>query len=278
MGHGAHWHCIYEDIKTFIDEELPELVNSLNIILEEDWTGAPGVINGVTPDQIIYLSEADGDLRHLLLVARDKEAEQNTLVSAYPFCCTGIVHDVTLADIDEDTRGVEGRLSGTIDGSSRITFFDALYGLNRAKYQIGQTYPFRLGAIAYDVKRPDRDYVEISDPDRSRMVRQMIRAAGGDVGDGDGPLKLELDGAAMMFPIEEWEAGDYSFYAPVKEIASCELGGRTFTELQVTPLRLDNRDYDIVLYAAKHKLSQGLELNPDVDVTGAFWLQGHLAD
>jgi len=278
MGHGAHWKCVYDDIEVFVEDELPALVKSLGVILETEWTGSRAPVEGVVPGRVLYLAEADGDLRHILIVLRDEDGARSTLLSAYPFCCSGIVHEVTLTAIDEDPRRLEARLTGTIRGSSEIAFFDAHYGPNRATYEIGGTYPFRLGAIAYDLKLPDRDFIEITDPDRSLAVRRMIRAAGGTVGDGNGPLKLELDGAAMMFPIEEWEAGDYSFYAPVKEVVPCRLGGRPIAGLQITPLRLDGDDYDIVLYAAAHRLGEGFEPSTGTDVTGAFWLQGHLAD
>jgi hypothetical protein len=278
MGHGAHWNCVYDDIEVFVADELPDLVKTLGVILETEWTGPREPVEGVIPDRVLYLAEADGDLRHMLIVVRDDEGAQSALLSAYPFCCTGIVHEVKLTAVDEGPRRLEARLTGTISDSSEIVFFDALYGPNRATYEIGGTYSFRLGAIAYDVKQPDRDFIEITDPDRSLAVRRMIRAAGGTVGDGDGPLKLDLDGAAMMFPIEQWEAGDYSFYAPVKEIVPCRLGGRSIAGLQVTPLRLDGDDIDIVLYAGAHRLGEGLEPRTGIDVTGAFWLQGHLAD
>ena len=48
--------------------------------------------------------------------------------------------------------------------------------------------------------------------------------------------------------------------------------------MQITPLRLDNDDCDIVLYAAANRLGEGFEPRTGIDVTGAFWLQGHLAD
>jgi len=278
MGHASHWQSVYEDIGAFVDDELPALVKRLSIIADEEWAGPPRTYEDVTPTRLLYLSETDGDMRHLLIVAKDDASGRNTLVTTMPFCCAGFVHDVTLTAIDEAENGIEARLSGMIGESARVTFLDPLYAINRAAYEIGKTYPFRLSALAYDLRAPDRNHVEITDPARSLEVRRMLRAAGGEADDSDEPLRLKLAGAAMMFPLEDWQPDDYSFYAPVREVRSCLLSDRTIIELQITPLRLDNRDYDIVLYAAAHRIKDDLKPGPGLDVTGAFWLQGHLAD
>lgn len=273
-GHGRHWHCLYADIDTFVDGELPELVRSLEVIAEAD---LPPDDDGPAR-RLFYMCEEDGDIRHLLVGAAEADGGPNTLLSAYPFCCTGIEHNVALTAIMPRAGGVEALLSGTIAGTGRVTFFDPLYALNRDAYEVGRTLPFRFAAIAYDVQPPDRDHLEIADPERSREVRRMVRAAGGSVGAGDGPLLLDLHGAAMMFPIENWGDDDYSFYAPVKEVSACHLGGRELVELQITPLRLEARDYDILLYAAAHRFAEGFTATAGGDAMGAFWLQGHLAD
>lgn len=279
MTHGKHWTCLYEDLGAFADKDLPELLKTLHIIGEQEWQAPGPAPEGLSPDRLVYLSEDDGYLRHLLVVAMDDSADQNALYGAFPFCAAGIEHTVTVTGIAPLENGIEAHIEGTVGNGTKIGFFDPLYGLNAEQYEIGGTYRFRLAAIAYDIQAPDREFVEITDPARSARVRQMIRDAGGTVGDGDGPMKLQLNGAAMMFPIEEWETGDYSFYAPIKLAERCTLGGQTLSALQITPMRLGNQDYDIILFAAPHvREDESYTPKAGGDVTGAFWLQGHLTD
>jgi len=278
MGHGRHWQTLYPDLQTFVDHKLPALVNELSVFHDQSWVGPAEPISDIDPARLMYLCEDDGDLRHLLVVAEDKSGTQHSLLGAFPFCCAGIVHELVLIDIEPGETPAEAVLTAEFGEGERVAFFDPLFGVNRDKYRIGRRYPFRFAAIAYDLQAPDRDHIEIADPVRSREVRNMIRTAGGHATDGDGPLLLELEGAAMMFPITEWQRGDYSFYAPVRELTECRFDGRRISEFQITPRRLAGRDVDVVLYAAAHRIGEGLRPQTGVDVTGAFWLQAHLAD
>lgn len=96
---------------------------------------------------------------------------QNSLFTTYPLLTGGAEHDVTVSKIVVGEYGAEGQIEGCVHGAW-IAFFDPFFYRNRSRYRIGETYRFRLAALAYHMGPAETQRLKLRDlnPD---LVRSM---------------------------------------------------------------------------------------------------------
>ena len=52
-------------------------------------------------------------------------------------------------------NGLEGWITAELTDGRRLTFFDADYAINKGTYEIGKSYDFVIGALAYRAEEPE---------------------------------------------------------------------------------------------------------------------------
>jgi hypothetical protein len=286
MAHGGHWECISESVEGFVRDEIPGLIQDLSLFTQGPSPPGATPPEGVTPEKFVLLCEADGHLRHMIVVLVDTVTPKNLLYAAYAFAAAGTTHEIEVAGIDDWENGAEGQVSGLIGGEVPISFCDALYPLTRDRYEIGKTYRFRVGALAYDIHLREEEDVEITDPETaSRPDREMRSSSAAAAGNDRAPSKASLEGVAALLPIEEWDLGDDHFQVPIKQTSVLTIKGRKMFRLLVTAGRLAEADIDLCLYAGDlclyagaHRLPAGYVPKAGDDIGGKLWLQGHLVE
>ena len=153
--HGNHWDCILENGKNEISQAISESIEKgkaygetiCDYILDEKLHGKVLMLefdNGVKTSPIV--------VRSVIAATKDNKL---TLVSAYPVVKGGIVLSLEITEIKEWENGLEGWITAELPDGGSLTFFDADYAINKEKYEIGQSYDFILGALAYFAEEPE---------------------------------------------------------------------------------------------------------------------------
>ena len=153
--HGNHWDCILEDAKNEIYQEISDSIEKgkpygdtiCDYNLDEKLHGKVAMLefdNGDNDSPIV--------VRNVVATTKDNKL---TLVSGYPVVKDGILLPLKITEIKEWDNGLEGWITAELSDGRSLTFFDADYAINKEKYEIGQSYDFILGALAYYAAEPE---------------------------------------------------------------------------------------------------------------------------
>ncbi len=238
-GHGDHWLVIAgsgEEVQSLIFDSIKN-------------AGLRGTVAYDGRDLNSYISSGD-------LLKTCSITVGGMVYTAYPFA-DGIVHEITVEEVEEWRNGLEAQLRCTL-GDACFAFFDTLYYKNRGKYTQGGTYRFSLSALAYNLKNAEPAVMK----------------------DRDGQ-EITTKGMAAFFPLNGGDIDDLMYYMPVKEVVELKFAGKDFYRIKATLLRISieelYHDVDIYLYISK-SATDGYVPKPGDDVTGALWLQGYMVD
>lgn len=199
-------------------------------------------------------------IRVLALMRKDDESKKNLLDSMFPFFQIGNPTEVKVEEIKEWSTKGEAVIEGSVSGIS-MSFFDALYFLNKDKYKIGNTYVFNLAGLAHSfMKRTDN--LEIT-PDK-------------------GPMKGEKINSSRMtayFPSKDY-GGEFSFAHPFTSFdGEVQVFGQKLYRYQFYVLAGmdDQAPLSFPLFVSE-KILKGYKPELNDPITGTGWLQGYLAD
>jgi hypothetical protein len=242
-GHGDHWGCIYRDVQS------GDLLDFIRKIVER---GEPSKI--IDPDVTVYRSPGDA-LRICVLVGGKQ------VVSAYPEMQGGPVWPITITELVPWANGIEGQVTG-VCMDAQVSFFDTCFYANHRQYTVGESYNFRMGALAYKVTRADDLEAE--------------------TGSGDAAMKISLRGACAYMPASMGNEGadidDYWFHSPLEELpGEAELDERKLKVYPITIAVPGDFEMRVPLYAAEHLLAEDMAgIAVEEDLSGFLWLQGRL--
>lgn len=193
----------------------------------------------------------------LLFINPDKKHTE--LWSLYPFLHISNPIAVEIQRVDEWKNKGEAVIWGSINGVS-ISFFDALYFLNKDKYEEGKTSRFHLGAIAHSF--------------RKRTENLIIEPT-------EGPLKgekLYTQKITAFKPAHEY-GGEATYICPFTSF-----NGETQafnTVFKIFPFHLMSADSDHAAFSLPMYVRADLvesDVAPGDSIEGAAWLQGYLVD
>jgi len=246
-GHGDHWGCVLRAL----DEG--KLVDYLVGVTQKD--DHPETF-GTTRKGLVFRSE-EGPLRTCVIVM------SGVLASAYPEVQDGAVWPILVQEIIPWANGIEGQISGSAYGAV-VRFFDTRFYKNADKYTVGETYNFKMGALAYTLGHAPETEAE------------------SDIG-----ARVSFKGASAYMPAasggpgsEEAEIDDYWFHSPLEgEPSETSLAGQRLTAYPIIMAIPNDFELHVSAYAADHVLAPDMALaRPEDDLQGFLWLQGHLAE
>jgi len=273
-GHGSHWECIYENLDTFASERLGELIQTTPV-----WRSVkletPTLFEGVPMDQLYAFAENEGDVRFMGLVFHSSATGQNLFASAYPFAAGGIVHSVTIDEIEPWEFGIEATIHGSTRFDADISFFDPLYFLNKDQYRLGEEHNISFAAFAYTASKPVHEQIEITEGGLYEVALQD-----GNVKEGEA-LMIDCSKMAAMFPRDDVGGSVYEFQGEVLEHHHTSVDNRLLNVLKATVMRdteQDDTPFNVPVYAAPHVLDEGFIPSHCTSMSGFFWLQGFLID
>lgn len=264
---GSHWDC-FTDKSVEIIGELPDMLNAavpfgnpLNEGLPEGWP-------------IGLLLAWPNPARGVVIVLR-VATDALQVVSLFPNVAAGSSEALQLHEVKVWEGGLEAQISASWKGAE-ISFFDTGFVNNRIQYRTGQTYEFKLAAIAYQAGPAESKEYEITrNPDEVAWMNRNLK-------DGEEPheatYKLRLDGAALLLPISDWDIDDYRFQAPMKSVeAFSDFLGQDGWRVRATVMRPNDEDADLDIWITKHVWKGDSAPEVGQDISGSLWLQGALA-
>lgn len=282
QGHGDHIDCVREPGagEVFLANWLPKSITEGDLIRA---TKAPIACDfgDEMPKEMpmLYLGDTKQPIRLGILLAVNEAGKQNTLVSAYPEY-DGVEVEVRITEIHEWAAGVEATLVGKVLGEAarQIAFFDTRYAFNKGRYEVGETYMFRLSAFAYNaqvVPEGEREFRLEGD----KAVEHRKRCGMEQEYEKDGspkPVVFRMEGMVACFPKWGPYPDDVEFQSPAfGEIETFSAFGTDFYKLNIAIAR-DDEDVVIPLVARKSLFSEAPKNNDPV--RGMLWLQGYCTD
>lgn len=189
--------------------------------------------------------------------------KEGKMESAYPEVWGGAVWPISVIEVVPWANGIEGQVTGTCLGAT-VSFFDTRFYANGAGYRVGETYNFRMSAIAYKVGLADDLEAES--------------------GTGDSTSKVSFRGARAYMPAtlsnESADIDDFWFYSPLEDSSSeVEIAGRTLQSYPITLALPEEFEMRLPLCAAQHTAApETAGVEPGDDLTGFLWLQGYLEE
>lgn len=272
--HGSRWEPFFDDKSEFLCQ-LPQMLSEAKLRQGYgDFCPPPREYPAHWP-RAVYL--AWPDIHHGILAAIMLNDQGNPLLaSVFPFWESGVEHTAALERVRVWPGGVEAQIECTI-ADATVTFFDPLYAVNRGWYQAGEEYQFVLSGIAYNCRMAQDDVIDISKAKIVEMLREIARIEG-DNPDAPEVSRIHTRGMAMLMPIPEWDADDYHFRGPVKEVREIEMLGQPGWLIRATLLRNieDEQELDFDIVITRKAWEGDAPPQPGHDIEGAMWLQGYL--
>ena len=283
QGHGDHNDCLCEPGKSqeFLTTWIPKSISDGELI------GATA--NPVACDfgkdmpnkmPILFLGDKKSHLRLEIMLAVNEKGKQNTLVSVYPEY-DGTEVKVRLTAIHEWAAGVEATLEGEILGEAarEIAFFDTRYALNKGRYEVGNTYVFRLAAFAYTAVVLPEKYREFRF-EGEKVVEHRKRCGQEQEYDENGnpkPVIFRIDEMVAYLPKWGPYPDDAEFQSPVfGEVALLSAFDSEFYKFNIAIAR-EGEDDVLIPMVARKSMFQELPKTND-PVRGVLWLQGYCPD
>ena len=271
---GAHWEAFYEEADHLL-QSLPEIIPQASVHegfgskhpatreIPEEW--AKGV-------HLCWPGHYSGLVMTLLT-----EKNQNLMVSMCPYICIGVEVSIEIQRVFVWHSGVEAQIEGTW-GDATVTFFDTSFLNDCTWYETGASYQFILSGIAYEARPAELNELPIALPPDIVDGLQTIIEEQGDESPSIHDLKtLQLNGAAILSPIPEWDRDDYWFRGTVRRVTPFDDWlGQTGWEVRVTVMRFDNKDADLDIFITQRIWSGSMPPKTGQDIEGSLWLQGHL--
>lgn len=224
------------------------------------------------PADPVYFTGPEPGLSMRAIIQVDASG-QPVLVGFFPCVGGGHHYTVMIERVSVWPGGLEAQIEGAV-GAAAVSFFDCGYGEHRNRYLKDARLDFLLSAIAYECSPAEQETVDVPFASETRKLMSLPG--------GEAPVEVSVEGASMLFPIEEWDCDDYWFRGPVSHVEAVRMLGRrawlvtarVCRGIAEEPDDPDDLDLPIVITdrAWRHKA-------PPVvgqDIEGTVWLQGSL--
>lgn len=268
---GSHWDAFFEASIDFM-RRLPEVLASATVQggygvfyksarqEPEDWPKGFGLVWPL------------GDKGAAMILKIEPQA--NMVVSVFPFCNLGSQVTLKLDKVCVWDGGLEAQITA-IWGEAVITFFDTRYVVNRAWYEAGKRYDFILSGVAYSAApAKPHSWTMQRHPDEVDWLNQRLAP-------GEPPeqaeMTIHLEGAALFSAVDNWDADDYNFRAPIKAVTEFTGWlGQDGWRVKATVMRFGDTDADLDILITRRAWRGDAPPQVGQDIEGSLWLQGYL--
>lgn len=271
--HGDHWDCILENSKKEIPKVLSQAVENATEIcgsVETDYVleekGHGKVI------ELEYFENKEEPLSVRLLFCEVDSGVQ--LVSMYPCVKDGITLSLKITEIKEWTNGIEGWITGELPDERELTFFDADYALHKDEYEIGKTYNFVVGALAYRADEPESKGFSFEGQQAIDFKAKMGEEPEYDKDGNVVPIHFSTESLCAFFP-SRYAPDDVEFISTVEDIQVAKSLKKSFWNFDVIYRGSGELEIKIPTFLLKSK--ENKKLDSATQLQGLLWLTGYLA-
>src|SRR5262245_61597945 len=125
--HATHWASLYPDAPDAIRARIKNIVAKSSIIAQVELPETRAMPNGGKADTLTAMAEADGDVRHMVLLLTERQTSSGCVLSAFPFAAGAITHPVKVEHVASTGSGAEGQVRGRTEDGAELSFFDTLF-------------------------------------------------------------------------------------------------------------------------------------------------------
>jgi hypothetical protein len=246
------WNAVYAEVEQELKSRLPELMKGASHRWGAmRWPAEAIPPAGVRPENVAYISEDNGEIRHLFVVLTGRTIGPSRVGAAYPFVPHGAAYEVEIRAVHPAETGIEGEVTAQYAGHE-FRFFEPLWGVKRSSYKVGALQRIRFAAFGHSLAATNGETPETPSPAAVGPASALVMI-------GPGP------------------SSRYGMHAPILEWRGFWTGERLYYALK---LRLfdDGGDFAVDLYAGRHCFADAFSPAAGVAVAGVMWLHGTLVD
>jgi hypothetical protein len=212
---GSHWGPFTDNVREIL-EQLPVAMHESTI-----QTGAPlaGPARAIPADwpQGATLLWPQPDWGLAATVRFGPNASE--FMAAFPFHTAGTRRELVIESVKVWPSLLEAQVAADCSGAE-LAFFDTAYVVNRSRYSAGESVAVCLRGIAYSAEPAAPQEFEVQQhPDVLAWENRHLPPG---EQPASGPRKFNMDGAAVLMPISEWDIDDYEFRGPVVAVSRFE--------------------------------------------------------
>ena len=207
------------------------------------------------------------------VIATDKD-NKNTLVSGYPVVRGGNLLPLKITEIKEWDNGLEAWITAELNDGRDFTFFDADYAINKDKYEVGKSYDFIIGALAYYAEEPESKGFKFEGQQAIDFKAKMGEEP---EYDEEGNVKpIEFSTANLCAFLQGSHALDeVEYISTVEDVKAVKAYGNSFWKFDVIYRSEEEDSVEVPTFALQSK--DNAELPKATQLQGILWLTGYLA-
>jgi hypothetical protein len=244
------WNAVYAEVEKELKSRLPELMKGASHRWGAmRWPAEAIPPAGVRPENVAYISEDSGEIRHLFVVLTGRTIGPSRVGAAYPFVPHGTAYDVEIKALHPRETGIEGEVTAQY-GGNEFRFFEPLWGVRKNDYKVGERQRIRFAAFGHALAAMN----------------------------GTAPALPPIDAASALVMIGPGASSRYGMHAPILEWRGFWTGARLYYALKLRLFEGEASPFAVELYAGRHCFEGNFAPAAGIAVAGVMWLHGTLAD
>jgi hypothetical protein len=259
------WNAVYAEVERELKARVPELLKGASHRWGAmRWPADAIPPAGVRPENVTYISEDNGEIRHMFVVLTGRTIGPSRVGAAYPFVPHGTGYDVEIKSIHPRETGIEGEVTAHYAGHD-FRFFEPLWGVKRNHYKVGAQQRIRFAAFGHGLAAMNGAPAQAPEP-------------APDGGGSLAPPMAAIDAPSALVMIGPGASSRYGMHAPITEWRGFWTGERLYYALKLRLFEGDGRSFAVDLYAGRHCFQGNFSPAAGMAVAGVMWLHGTLAD
>ncbi len=262
------WNAVYAQVEQELKERLPELMKGASHRWGAmRWPAEAIPPAGVRPENVAYISEDNGEIRHLFVVMTGRTIGPARVGAAYPFVPHGTAYEVEIKGVHPAETGIEGEVTAQYAGHE-FRFFEPLWGVKRNDYKVGALQRIRFAAFGHSLAATGGDVPKaVPAPPASADATALV---------APGPVATDVASALVM--IGPGASSRYGVHAPILEWRGFWTGERLYYALKLRLFDDGDGAFAVDLYAGRHCFADAFTPAAGMAVAGVMWLHGTLVD
>jgi hypothetical protein len=257
------WNAVYAEVERELKARLPELMKGASHRWGAmRWPAEAIPPAGVRPENVAYISEDSGEIRHLFVVMTGRTIGPSRVGAAYPFVPHGAAYEVEIKAVHPAETGIEGEVTAQYAGHE-FRFFEPLWGVKKNHYKAGTLQRIRFAAFGHSLAAMNGAAVKLDEPAAAPAAALP-------------PAPIEAASALVM--IGPGASSRYGMHAPILEWRGFWTGERLYYALKLRLFEGAGSGFAVDLYAGRHCFAGAFTPAAGVAVAGVMWLHGTLVD
>ncbi len=259
------WNAVYAAVEQELKQRLPDLMKGASHRWGAmRWPADAIPPSGVRPENVAYISEDNGEIRHLFVVLTGRTIGPSRVGAAYPFVPHGTAYEVEIKALHPAETGIEGEVTAQYAGHE-FRFFEPLWGVKKNHYKVGALQRIRFAAFGHSLAGMNGAAPALAAPPEAGTPPAPAGAA-------------PLEPASALVMIGPGPSSRYGLHAPILEWRGFWTGERLYYALKLRLFDEGGGAFAVDLYAGRHCFADAFTPVAGAAVAGVMWLHGTLVD